>query len=98
MIVQYLNFAITGTVYWTDGWLYINLLFAVVPLPVLDKVHWQDIAPEFDPYKFNSFPVNASRQVNRATRDLQRALGYSDDYREGVEAFTAKRPPKFTGR
>jgi hypothetical protein len=32
VIVQYLNFAITGTVYWTDGWLYINLLFAVVPI------------------------------------------------------------------
>jgi 2-(1,2-epoxy-1,2-dihydrophenyl)acetyl-CoA isomerase len=31
-------------------------------------------------------------------RDLQRTLGYSDDYREGVAAFTAKRPPKFTGR
>ena len=31
-------------------------------------------------------------------RDVQRTLGYSDDYREGVEAFTAKRPPKFTGR
>ncbi|MEI6107539.1 MAG: dienelactone hydrolase family protein [Opitutae bacterium] len=32
VVVQYLNFAITGTVYWTDGWLYINLLFAVVPI------------------------------------------------------------------
>ena len=31
-------------------------------------------------------------------RDLQRQLGYSDDYREGVAAFTAKRPPQFTGR
>jgi 2-(1,2-epoxy-1,2-dihydrophenyl)acetyl-CoA isomerase len=31
-------------------------------------------------------------------RDLQRTLGCSDDYREGVAAFTAKRPPKFTGR
>jgi 2-(1,2-epoxy-1,2-dihydrophenyl)acetyl-CoA isomerase len=31
-------------------------------------------------------------------RDVQRTLGYSDDYREGVAAFTAKRPPKFTGR
>jgi len=31
-------------------------------------------------------------------RDLQRVLGTSDDYREGVAAFTAKRPPRFTGR
>ena len=32
VLVQYLTFALTGTVYWTDGWLYINLLFAVVPM------------------------------------------------------------------
>jgi len=32
VIVQYTTFAITGTVYWTDGWLYVNLLFAVVPM------------------------------------------------------------------
>ena len=31
-------------------------------------------------------------------RDVQRELGYSDDYREGVAAFLAKRPPRFTGR
>jgi alpha-beta hydrolase superfamily lysophospholipase len=49
-------------------------IFTVVPLPELDKARWQEIAPEFDPYKFNSFPVNASRQINRATRALQRAL------------------------
>ena len=49
-------------------------IFTVVPLPVLDAARWQAIAPEFDPYKFNSFPVNASRQINRATRALQRSL------------------------
>jgi len=41
VVVQYLTFAITGTVYWTDGWLYVNLLFAVVPmmfvLPYLNR-------------------------------------------------------------
>jgi hypothetical protein len=32
VVVQYLTFALTGTVYWTEGWLYVNLLFAVVPM------------------------------------------------------------------
>ncbi len=32
VIVQYMTFWWTGTVYWTDGWLYVNLLFAVVPM------------------------------------------------------------------
>jgi 2-(1,2-epoxy-1,2-dihydrophenyl)acetyl-CoA isomerase len=31
-------------------------------------------------------------------RDIQRVLGRSDDYREGVAAFATKRQPKFTGR
>ncbi len=31
-------------------------------------------------------------------RDLQRELGYSDDYLEGMMAFGEKRPPRFSGR
>ncbi|MEA3064390.1 MAG: 2-(1,2-epoxy,2-dihydrophenyl)acetyl-CoA isomerase [Sphingomonadales bacterium] len=31
-------------------------------------------------------------------RDAMRELGFSDDYREGVAAFMAKRKPSFTGR
>ncbi|MFZ6870223.1 enoyl-CoA hydratase-related protein, partial [Klebsiella pneumoniae] len=30
-------------------------------------------------------------------RDYQRLAGRSDDYREGVSAFLAKRPPQFSG-
>lgn len=48
--------------------------FSIVPIPVLEKVRWQEIVAEYDPYKFNSFPVNAARQVNRATQGLQRTL------------------------
>jgi 2-(1,2-epoxy-1,2-dihydrophenyl)acetyl-CoA isomerase len=31
-------------------------------------------------------------------RDLQRAAGRTDDYREGVAAFLEKRDPRFEGR
>jgi alpha-beta hydrolase superfamily lysophospholipase len=48
--------------------------FSLLPIPLLEKVRWQEIGAEFDPYKFNSFPVNASRQVNRATLALRRSL------------------------
>ena len=30
--IQYVTFFKTGTVFWTDGWLYVNLLFGVVPM------------------------------------------------------------------
>jgi hypothetical protein len=49
-------------------------LFSIIPVPVLEKVRWQEVVAEYDPYKFNSFPVNASRQVNRVTKALQSEL------------------------
>lgn len=32
LLAQYGSFAAKGQVWWTDGWLYVNLLFAVVPM------------------------------------------------------------------
>jgi len=32
MAIQYLSFALTGTVYWTEEWLYANLLLGVIPM------------------------------------------------------------------
>ena len=45
VVVQYLTFVMTGIVYWTDGWLYVNLLFAVVPMMF--------VLPYFNRYFFN---------------------------------------------
>jgi 2-(1,2-epoxy-1,2-dihydrophenyl)acetyl-CoA isomerase len=41
---------------------------------------------------------NALEEQLDVERDAQRELGRSDDYREGVSAFAAKRTPKFTGK
>lgn len=35
LVIQYASFALTGTVYWTEEWLYINLLLGVIPMMIL---------------------------------------------------------------
>ncbi len=39
-------------------------------LPGMEKLAWLDILPEYDTYKYNSFPVNAGQQIYRLTSAL----------------------------
>jgi len=40
----------------------------------LDKLEWTDIKPEYDPFKYNSFAVNAGDQVYRLTEQVSSLL------------------------
>ena len=40
----------------------------------LDKLAWNAILPEYDPFKYNSFAVNAGDQVHRLTGRIQQQL------------------------
>ncbi len=39
-------------------------------LPGFEKLAWQVITPEYDPFKYGSFPWNAAGQVHRLTRSI----------------------------
>jgi alpha-beta hydrolase superfamily lysophospholipase len=42
--------------------------------PAFAKAAWLGIMPEFNPFKYNSFPVNGARQSQRLTMALQRQI------------------------
>ncbi len=42
--------------------------------PAFDKSAWLSVLPEFNPFKYNSFPVNGARQSYRLTRALQQQI------------------------
>jgi acetyl esterase/lipase len=43
-------------------------------LPWFEKFRWLDVLPEFDPFKYNSFPKNAGRQMFLLTQDVAAGL------------------------
>lgn len=47
-------------------------------LPGLDKLAWQSVQPEYDPYKYNSFPLNAAEQVYKLTQDISGRLASAE--------------------
>ena len=40
----------------------------------LEKLAWNSITPEFDPYKYNSFPVNAGDQIYLLTQNIAQRI------------------------
>ena len=53
----------------------------------LPKLEWNSIAPEYDPFKYNSFAVNAGDQVYRLCKEVQKQ--FDDYYKETnpIKAF-----------
>lgn len=43
-------------------------------IPGLHKLAWNSIGPEYDPYKYNSFAVNAGDQMYRLTQEIDSKL------------------------
>lgn len=43
-------------------------------IPGLGKMQWLDLIPEYDPYKYNSFPVNAGHQIYALTQVIDERI------------------------
>lgn len=43
-------------------------------MPAFARSAWLDVLPEYNPFKYNSFPVNGARQSYRLTTALQRQI------------------------
>ena len=59
--------------------------------PAFAKAAWLGIVPEFNPFKYNSFPVNGARQSSLLTRDLQAHVA-----REERDGRLDRMPPTLT--
>jgi alpha-beta hydrolase superfamily lysophospholipase len=71
----------------TDGLVLVSPAIGVTPLALfavwqarlghllgLDKLAWNSIEPEYDPFKYNSFAVNAGDQIYKLTNQIQNLL------------------------
>jgi alpha-beta hydrolase superfamily lysophospholipase len=59
--------------------------------PAFAKAAWLGVIPEFNPFKYNSFPVNGARQSSLLTRSLQEQIA-----RYGREGRLEQLPPVLT--
>lgn len=51
-----------------------NIVSGLSFIPYFEKSKWIDVLPEYDPYKYNSFPVNAGNQIHTLTLILRREM------------------------
>ena len=47
---------------------------AVSFIPFFEKFKWTGIEPEYDPFKYTSFPKNGGEQIHRLTRSLKKQI------------------------
>lgn len=67
-----------------------NIVAGLSFMPYFEKSKWIDVYPEYDPYKYNSFPVNAANQIHKLTGVLHGAIT------EAGEAGRLDRMPRVT--
>jgi alpha-beta hydrolase superfamily lysophospholipase len=60
-------------------------------IPAFDKAAWLGIVPEFNPFKYNSFPVNGARQSSLVARRLQAQID-----RRAADGSLQRLPPVLT--
>ena len=56
-----------------------NVMAGLSFVPYFEKSKWLEVFPEYDPYKYNSFPVNAANQIWALTRELQSELAEAEE-------------------
>jgi alpha-beta hydrolase superfamily lysophospholipase len=56
----------------------VRVISALGPLPFFEKARWLDVIPEYNPYKFNSFPASAAQQSYRMSSMLQAELAAAE--------------------
>ncbi len=61
------------------------------PIPAFEKARWLDIYPEYNPFKYNSFPANAGLQTWRLTTTLQKQIA-----RAAAAGLGPRLPPVLT--
>ncbi|MHC4266147.1 MAG: alpha/beta hydrolase [Planctomycetota bacterium] len=60
-------------------------------VPYFEKSKWNVIAPEYDPFKYNSFPLNAAEQSYNLANEIQKSI--LDHHSKGT---LSKLPPVIT--